>query len=326
MENLTVLQKKTLKDSGTWFAGATIIALLLEILVTYIVEKAFQIGNVNFLAAVSSGLLVALVKLMTDIIKVFEQYHQTTKEAIKDHHITKHTEVVQVIETTNDKIVSIIKIDRQFYDDLTFLQHLKDLAHSKENISKMPEIVKKHMNGIMNESVTYIKDISEGAVVFVKTEADRITKINEVMKDAEQRVLAVTYDVEDYLMRFWDTQDYDRYLELNQKIAEKAKISRIFVVGDDVYTDKSKRELLKQIYDKLNNGNIATKIINMKAANTVSEETSSFILIDDVIASESITKNGNLRGDRYVSFGNAEIVKQLTLRYNEFDSLKAITL
>lgn len=316
------------------FFGSSIAILIIESLVAYFVEKAFSFGKLSFMAALSSALLIALVKMMFDIIRTLneqriieQQHHQTTQEAIKQHYTNKHTEVVRIIETTNDRIVRMIRIDRKFYDDQYFLQQLEDLAHSKENINKMPHIVRKYMEGIMKESVAYIKSVSEGAEVALNSESDRVTKINEVMEDSEQKVLAVTYDADNYLMEFWNTQDRDKYLELNKKIAEKSKVNRIFVVDDKTLSDNAKRDLLKSICENLSGvDNIKTKVIKAEAAKTLRAETTSFIVIDDAIASESTTGVGNLRGQKYMSFGNKDIVNKLTLRFKAFDSIKGENL
>lgn len=314
MKPLSQELKKSISRSLAFGTVAFILLLVLEKSITSALSSLY----LSIKTELNIGMFVAILTLMIDLLKDFDHRHTTTSSEVKE-----------TIDKSNSKVVDLVKIHNNFFTDEELFNQLKLLAHSKENISEKGNLTQKYFSETFNNYVETIHKVSEGEVLKLNNEFERIYKLNEVMKEATTSVYAVTYDTENYFETFWGDNLLKDYIVLNQKIAEKVKIHRIFVFEEnELKFNEKKSKKLKKICEELKDfPNIETKIILMSNAQKVDRASTSFIIIDDEVASES-KGNGNLRGKRYLSLSNSEIVNALKSRfwllYNSTDSYNFI--
>ncbi len=238
-------------------------------------------------------------------------------------HFQLHTKSTnETIDQNIKKIVDILKVHNDYYNDIWLFSLLKDVVETIKFTSNNPhqlEKVKDLFNRAIKDSMIIVKnrywndEIEHG-------EVGRIVLLNEATSNATKYIYAVSYDINGYIDNFFHKVN-EHYIEANINAAKKrnVKIKRIFILDDIVHNTKNNptNKNVKAIISNLKKGgsNIENYIlIKSKIPPELKKYETSFYICDDIIASESETNNTK----SYYCMNDEQIINTLKKRFNAY--------
>lgn len=279
---------------------AALTFLLIWILPHLGVEIIFKSESERIIASLLVGIFFHTFQLFNEI----ENHKRDTSDTIK---------------ASITRIVDVLKVQNEYFDDQWLYRTLDNIVDivrfTKFNKHDLKETQDKINESLFDARANIGAPREKGNI----PEWDRIGLLNEAMDNSERYVQAVTIDVRNYFIHFWENLNRDKYSIANLNAAKrKIKIQRIFVMdGSVLKKDKGdKTKSFWEIVTLLKKGEpyVETYVLDLKSfIEKFDFPDTSFFICDDVLASESGTKPDNSGG--YLAYNTKEKCIDLKRRF-----------
>lgn len=280
---------------------------LFTVLTVFASNLAFHDLRQAVIAGILVGILGALFEVRLAIERNAETATLTSRQATE--RLIKYLRIADAY-SDNDWIIEI----------LSSVLSLKPAAERNNHTRARCEAVLRAAIDQASRDVGSFFRVETGS-----NELERILRLREVVANARDYVWAVSFDVDDYLNRFCSQVFGSEYVRANVETATRGVVvKRIFVVSRDTLSGNSreKHEKLKAIVKSLRKAggkNINSYVVALEdLPDALAGVTTSFLVCDDYVASES---NGTAAGAAvtgYVSYGEFEsAVRPLRKRFEQ---------
>lgn len=267
---------------------------------------------IGFLALwVTCILTIILQHLETE--HEFRNLHQQSRKAAESSHI----ELLQALQLgvnlgkddwLKEKAVALSKLRQELTDSHTVL----------EIKTKFDEFFRRMQRGVFEQE-------------YQKTEeVDRMNRLLRAIKDAQKYVYAVTLDSGTYLEDFWQGSFAKKYIQANNEVAndKRVDIRRIFVVDENLLSDPMHihRKLLGSLIAAQgsdgSDGDVRVRIVSKERlrGSSWARHDTSFLVCDDILASESYSLSDGGATPGYVVLNNAEKIERLRNLFHWLDT------
>jgi hypothetical protein len=308
----------------------SILSLFLSITVTFLSEAIFD--------DLKSGVLIGLLTLLvTSAFEIKESIRLHSNE-IQASANSNRDEVIEAVESHKyesssaaEKIVTLLRVHNEYFLEIGLFEMLNTIIDIRK-IAQQRRHDLVRFNEIITSAIEKAKsEIGREFSINTKDdELNRIVRLNEIVSTSEQYIYAVTYDEDDYLNNFWNAVFGREYIDSNlDAISREVKVERIFVIDEKIINgenlssrDQGTRKKLLTVSKALQPEEFQRDekckvywVSKESLPNALKEYSTSFLVSDDLICSES---NGVYQGEEvsgYVSYGDRSRVVPLKERF-----------
>lgn len=254
-----------------------------------------------------------LIYILTSISILFWQILHELKPIHHLANIGAHIRLVQPILAIANNFSSLYNSYNKNLPTIQNTKYLNDLTTEIVNVS--------------SSLIDKIASHPQGSVVQVNNEYQRIIYLRNLFKlKNTAKIIALTYDYNNYFMNFWSGLQLDQFVDVNLDAAKHASIERYFIFSKSKNNHKKeKKELLIDIfkdfeaYPQINTFLIWEEDLKKVAP---SFQKRSFLLIDNFISSEVKYTVGNDELPGYISFGNTDKIKLINKKIAVLESIR----
>lgn len=284
---------------------------LFSIIITFLVDIIFQ----DLRQSIVVGLIVLILSTLFEFRLAVEASNKGAATTLNQ---------------ATDRLVSLLKIHNSYFSDNSLLTILEDIVSLRQVAGKQVHDLVRFEKIITNALEEAKRELGNDYRIDTKdNELDRIARLKTTVDKADKYIYAVTYDVDDYLNKFWSKIFKDGYVKSNIDAVQRGtSVERIFIVEKKIIENKGLSSEEQQKHD-----NLLTLVKSLKRGRckvfisaiedlpeSLKQTNTSFLVCDDYVGSES---NGVTLGkltSGYVSYGNSK--KVVDLLKDRFSKLK----
>ena len=282
----------------------------------------------NTYQSIIVGLLFCIISILVDFRETIHKNTEVTNN---------NKELLHSIKQLVENLLDYSNIKRSYLKDNWLNQVLKEIIKFTE-ITKQKSYSIINFKNTINEALKYIEREINEPYRSPKDfkEFERISKLNEIFKEATEYIYAVTFDTDknNYFNQFWTDVFSEEYIQSNLAASKRGvKIERIFVIekkfinrrGLNSSDDKNKfKKIQKTIRDLEVGENITIyKIALEDLPADLTDSNTSFLICDDCMVSESEGLSNGIEIPRYLYCGEDIEIKNVIERLKaRFKSLK----
>lgn len=211
-----------------------LLIFLFTIVTTYLSSLLFNDVRQSIIA----GLLVGVLATLFEIRLAIESSSEKTVKSAKElsERLLESLNIQQTY-TANEWLREILKR----------IVDLKQVAEQQiHDLARFQGIITQALDKARREVGTSFR-IDTG-----DDELERIMRLKDIVANAKEYIYAVTFDVDDYLNKFWAKVFGSEYVKSNLEAARRGvEIERIFVVEKKIISGKQLNDIDKEKHDKL---------------------------------------------------------------------------
>lgn len=235
--------------------------------------------------------------------------------------------IVDLVNNHSDRLAELIKLNNQYFHEDELFTMLERIVEARKLAIKRTDNTLAFHKIIYNAIDQIERELINGFRVETgEDEWERSKQLKEIVSGAKLYVYALTFDSNEYLNDFWAKVFAKEYVETNLEAARRGvKVERIFIVdskiisGDKLSAEEQvTRERLIEISKSLSASNNQSKVYwvsKQSLPDELKQTNTSFLVSDDLNASESNGMDRNKIISSYVVYRKPDIVDNLKKRF-----------